>query len=46
MGDLPLDRLLSRQKATSGPHDETLLVIVHQTSKLRLEQIIHELKLA
>lgn len=40
---LALDRVLSAQAPNSGQHDETLFIIIHQTTELWLKQILHEL---
>ncbi len=43
---LCLDELLSCQKPRSRQHDETLFIIIHQTTELWLKQILHELAAA
>ncbi len=40
---LGLETLLSAQKPLSGHHDETLFIIIHQTSELWLKLCLHEI---
>jgi tryptophan 2,3-dioxygenase len=43
---LHLDKLLTAQDGTSGHHDETLFIIIHQVSELWMKLILHELRSA
>ena len=43
---LALDELLACQRPVSGCHDETLFIVIHQTTELWLKLMIHELRAA